>query len=160
MARDSVMVLDQARGNGWHIWNADAIEVLAGLPENSVGYSLFSPPFASLYTFSDDPRDVSNNADDRVFWAHYRFIIEGLYRALMPGRSVSIHCMDLPTSKTRDGSPFSGIGSVGYIAIQMGRRFCGAELKPTYWSQAVANLRAAEHAALTGMLFDRLEAAE
>lgn len=333
MAESGVMVIDQAGGNGWHMWNADSIEVLRGLPENSLGYALWSPPFISLYTFSDDPRDVSNNADDRVFWEHYRFVIEGVYRAMMPGRSISIHCMDLPTSKTRDGyiglrdfpamnrqlcedvgfifhsraiirkdpvsammrtkaigllhkqvvkdsaisrmaipdfvmtlrkpgdnpapvaglfdvyhgtdatdadvhaeavatwdasgnrtfeehksiliwqryaepiwldiaqsdvlsrhqardeaderhisplqlplirrcmqmwtnpgervfSPFAGIGSVGYVAVEMGRLFCGAELKPSYWKQAVANLQAAEQASLNGTLFDRMAAAQ
>lgn len=327
-----IMVLDQASGDGWHVWNADSVDVLAGLPENSLGYALWSPPFASLYTFSDSPRDVSNNADDRVFWDHYRFIVERVYRAMMPGRSVSIHCMDLPTSKTRDGfiglrdfpaanrqicedvgfifhsraiirkdpvtamqrtkaigllhkqvqkdsaisrmaipdfvitmrkpgdnvepiagpfdvyygddlsddeleaearatwdrsagrsfaehksiliwqryaepiwndivqgdvlsrfaardeaderhisplqislirrclqmwtnpqdivfSPFAGIGSVGYVAIEMGRRFIGAELKPSYYRQAVTNLRQAETDRLRGTLFDRLDAA-
>lgn len=98
-----VRVLDQAEGDGWAIWNADCIDMMRGLPESSVHYSLFSPPFASLYTFSDDPRDVSNNQDDAVFWAHYRYVLEGVYRALKPGRMLSIHCMDLPTSITRDG---------------------------------------------------------
>lgn len=103
MADSGVMVLEQAQGDGWHLCNADSVDVLRGLPANSLGYSLFSPPFASLYTFSDDPRDLSNNQDDRVFWEHYRYIAEGLFRAMKPGRSVSIHCMDLPTSKTKDG---------------------------------------------------------
>jgi DNA modification methylase len=100
---DGMKVINQARGEDWCLWNADCVEVMRGLPENSIHYSIFSPPFASLYTFSDDPRDVSNNSDDRVFWAHYKFVLEGLYRALKPGRLVSIHCMDLPTSITRDG---------------------------------------------------------
>lgn len=99
----AIEVVDQAAGADWQLYNGDCIEVLAGLPENSLHYSIFSPPFASLYTFSDDPRDLSNNNDDRVFFAHYRYVIEGLYRALKPGRLVSIHCMDLPTSITRDG---------------------------------------------------------
>lgn len=98
-----VRVLDQAEGEGWALYNSDCIDMMRGLPEASVHYSLFSPPFASLYTFSDDPRDVSNNQDDEVFWAHYRFVLEGVYRALKPGRLLSIHCMDLPTSITRDG---------------------------------------------------------
>lgn len=98
-----VNVIAQAHGNGWSLWNGDSIEVMRGLPENSVDYSVFSPPFASLYTFSDDPRDVSNNSDERVFWQHYRFIIEGVFRLLKPGRLISIHCMDLPTSITKDG---------------------------------------------------------
>ncbi|MBU6427694.1 MAG: site-specific DNA-methyltransferase [Cyanobacteria bacterium REEB65] len=97
------MVIAQERGADWAIYNSDCIEMMRGLPENSAHYSIFSPPFASLYTFSDDPRDVSNNSDDRVFWDHYRYVIEGVFRALKPGRMISIHCMDLPTSITRDG---------------------------------------------------------
>ncbi len=103
MAYDGVMVLDQAQGEGWAIWHSDCIDMMRGLPAASIGYCIFSPPFASLYTFSDDPRDVSNNQDDRVFWSHYRFVLEGVYRALKPGRLLSIHCMDLPTSIARDG---------------------------------------------------------
>lgn len=96
-------VLDQARGEDWQIYHADACEVLRGLPDASIGYSIHSPPFASLYTFSDDPRDLSNCRDDETFWAHYRFVIAELYRATKPGRLASIHCMQLPTSKLRDG---------------------------------------------------------
>jgi DNA modification methylase len=103
MADGGISVLAQDAGRDWAMWSADCIEIMRGLPENSVHYSIFSPPFASLYTFSDDPRDVSNNSDDRVFWEHYRFVIEGVYRVLKSGRLVSIHCMDLPTSITRDG---------------------------------------------------------
>lgn len=99
----AVSVIDQARGEDWALWNGDCIEVMRGLPDASVHYAIYSPPFASLYTFSDDPRDLSNNSDDRVFWEHYRYVLEGIYRILKPGRLVSIHCMDLPTSITRDG---------------------------------------------------------
>ena len=98
-----VKVLNQAQGEGWALYNSDCIDMMRGLPEGSVHYSIFSPPFASLYTFSDSPRDVSNNSDDRVFWDHYRFVIDGVFRALKPGRLISIHCMDLPTSITRYG---------------------------------------------------------
>lgn len=103
MADGSVTVLDQAGGDGWHVWNADCIDVLRGLPNDSLHYSIFSPPFQSLYTFSDDPRDLSNTGDDAVFWSHFRFVIDGLARVMMPGRLVSVHCMQLPTSKLRDG---------------------------------------------------------
>lgn len=98
-----VMVLDQSKGEDWRLWNADCVEVLSGIPDNSVHYSIFSPPFQSLYVFSDDPRDVSNNNDDATFWQHFGFVIDGLARVLVPGRLVSVHCMQLPTSKLRDG---------------------------------------------------------
>lgn len=97
------LVADQRHGDGWALWNGDCVEVLRGIPDNSLHYSIFSPPFQSLYVFSDDPRDLSNTADDAVFWRHFEFVIAGLARAMMPGRLVSVHCMQLPTSKLRDG---------------------------------------------------------
>jgi DNA modification methylase len=98
-----VSVIDQTINDEWAIWNSDCIEATRGMPDASVHFSMFSPPFISLYTFSDDPRDVSNNRSDQVFWDHYKFVLEGVYRLLKPGRMVAIHCMDLPTSITRDG---------------------------------------------------------
>lgn len=100
---DGVNVADQATGQGWHLWNGDCCEVTRGLPDASVDYIVYSPPFISLYTFSDDPRDMSNCRTDDQFWQHYRFLIAEYFRALKPGRLVSIHCMNLPTSKLRDG---------------------------------------------------------
>jgi hypothetical protein len=97
------LVMGQASGPDWHLYHGDCIEVARGLPTNSLHYSIYSPPFESLYTFSDDPRDLSNNNSADVFWEHYRFLIRELYRATMPGRLTSIHCMELPTSKLRDG---------------------------------------------------------
>lgn len=99
----SVSIIDQASGSSWSLMHGDCVEVARGLPDNSLHYAIYSPPFQSLYTFSDDPRDMSNCADDETFWQHYRFLIAEMARALMPGRLVSIHCMQLPTSKLRDG---------------------------------------------------------
>lgn len=96
-------VMDQAQGKNWHLYCGDCVSVAKGLPENSVHYTIFSPPFESLYTFSDDPRDMSNCADSATFWTHFRFLIAELYRITMSGRLCSIHCMQLPTSKLRDG---------------------------------------------------------
>jgi DNA methylase len=321
-----VNVVDQGAGDGWAIYQADACDAMAGLAAGSIHYSLHSPPFCSLYTFSDDPRDLSNCADDATFWEHYRFAIAEIFRVTMAGRLASIHCMNLPTSKLRDGfiglrdfrgdiirafeaagfyyhsevvirkdpvsamqrsksigllhkqivkdsslsrmavadyvvtmrkpgenperiagrfdryygaasdiapedlghvagheaasysvnvwqryaepvwmdivqgdvlsrkearaeederhiaplqltvirrcyqlwtnpcdivlSPFAGIGSEGYVAIEMGRRFLGIELKRSYYEQAVANLVAAERARLGGTLFDRDQAGQ
>jgi len=73
------------------------------MPADSVGYSIFSPPFASLYTYSDSPQDMGNCKDDDEFFAHFEFLVPELYRVLMPGRCLSFHCMNLQSSKTRDG---------------------------------------------------------
>lgn len=96
-------VIDQAEGQNWKVWNGDCVEVARGLPSDKMHYTVFSPPFESLYTFSDDPRDMSNCTNSKTFWDHFSFLIAELYRATMPGRLCSIHCMQLPTSKTRDG---------------------------------------------------------
>jgi hypothetical protein len=98
-----VSVVDEACGQDWRLWNGDCVDVTKGLPDGSIHYTVFSPPFESLYTFSDDPRDMSNCSTSETFWTHFRFLINELYRATMPGRLCSIHCMQLPTSKLRDG---------------------------------------------------------
>jgi hypothetical protein len=103
MADRNVKVIDQSHGENWHLYCADCIEVARGLPGNSLHYTIFSPPFESLYTFSDDPRDISNNDSAEVFWQHFKFLISEYVRATMPGRLISIHCMNLPTSKTNHG---------------------------------------------------------
>jgi DNA modification methylase len=95
--------LDYATGDRWAIYNGDCIEVMRGLPDASVGYSVFSPPFASLYTYSNSDRDLGNCKDDGEFFAHFAFVLDELTRLLKPGRLLSMHCMDMPTSKTRDG---------------------------------------------------------
>lgn len=95
--------IDQTIGETFAIYQGDCIEVLRDLPAESVDYSIFSPPFASLYTYSNSPRDLGNCRDDDEFFEHFDFVIEQLKRIIRPGRLVSFHCMLLPTSKVRDG---------------------------------------------------------
>jgi len=95
--------IDQSTGETWAMYHGDAVEVMRGLPESSVDYSIFSPPFSSLYTYSNSPRDLGNCRDDREFFEHFAFVIEELRRLIRPGRLVSFHCMLLPTSKVRHG---------------------------------------------------------
>lgn len=280
---------ETASGENWRCDLGDCVEVVREMPADSVHYSVFSPPFASLYTYSASDRDMGNCKTQEEFLAHFKFLVAELYRVLMPGRLLSFHCMNLPTSKanhgyigirdfrgdliklfesagfiyhsevciwkdpvtamqrtkalgllykqlkkdsamsrqgipdylvtmrkpgenpervtkTEDGfpvdlwqryaspvwmdinpsdtlqhrsareqaderhicplqlqvieraielwtnpgdtvlSPFAGIGSEGYVALQLGRRFVGAELKRSYWTQACANLAMAKSA--------------
>ncbi|MCW8159030.1 site-specific DNA-methyltransferase [Stutzerimonas stutzeri] len=85
------------------LFNGDCVEVIAGLPENSVDYSIFSPPFSSLYTYSNSPRDMGNSRTDAEFFEHFDHLVRELARVIKPGHNVSFHCMQLPTSKERDG---------------------------------------------------------
>ncbi|MCC7541932.1 MAG: site-specific DNA-methyltransferase [Deltaproteobacteria bacterium] len=96
-------VLDQTIAERFALYNSDCIDVLRGLPDASVHYSVFSPPFASLYTYSASPRDMGNVTSHAEFYEQFRFLVPELYRVTKPGRLLSFHCMLLPTSKARDG---------------------------------------------------------
>ena len=95
--------IDQVVTDTYTAIHGDCVEAIKGLPDHSIGYSIFSPPFASLYTYSNSPRDMGNVRNDAEFFAHFDYLIAELARVMMPGRDVSFHCMDLPTSKERDG---------------------------------------------------------
>lgn len=95
--------LDQTVTNQWTLINGDCVEVLRGIPDASVDYSIFSPPFSSLYTYSNSPRDMGNAKNDAEFFEHFGHLIRELRRVMKPGRVLSFHCMLLPTSKERDG---------------------------------------------------------
>lgn len=96
-------VLNQHQGNNFTLYNGDSCEIMKGLPDNSLDYSIFSPPFIDLYTYSDSLRDLSNNRGEDEFFFQFGIIVEELARTIKPGRLVSVHCMDLPTSKYKDG---------------------------------------------------------
>lgn len=91
------------QNDNWKIIHGDCVEEVAKLESESVGYSIFSPPFASLYVYSDDYRDMGNCKDDQEFLDHFSYLVKELFRVVQSGRCVSFHCMDLPTSKERDG---------------------------------------------------------
>ncbi|MBU6231542.1 site-specific DNA-methyltransferase [Patescibacteria group bacterium] len=96
-------VIDQKEGKNWKLYHGDAVEVVQGLPDNSIGFTIFSPAFASLYTYSNSDRDMGNTKNDGEFHAHFGFIVEQLYRVTKPGREVAFHCMNIPAMKERDG---------------------------------------------------------
>lgn len=95
--------IEQTVTDQWTLMNGDCVEVLRGLPAHSIDYSIFSPPFASLYTYSNSPRDMGNVRNDAEFFEHFSHLIAELRRVMKPGHNVSFHCMLLPTSKERDG---------------------------------------------------------
>lgn len=100
-------ILRQDKGRDWAAYNGDCVEIAKTLPDNSIHYSIFSPPFASLYTYSDNERDMGNCKNTEEFLVDFSYLVKELYRIIIPGRLVSFHCMNLPTSKARDG--FIGI---------------------------------------------------
>lgn len=96
-------VINECVTDRFAMYHGDCVEVVGGLPDASVGYSVFSPPFASLYTYSNSLHDMGNVKDHDEFFHHFRFLIPQLLRVTKPGRLLSFHCMNLPTSKARDG---------------------------------------------------------
>ena len=95
--------IEQTTGEGFVLYHGDCVDVLRGLPDHSIHYSIFSPPFASLYTYSNSPRDMGNCRTNEEFFEHFAFLVEELKRVMRPGRNVSFHCMLFPASKERDG---------------------------------------------------------
>jgi DNA modification methylase len=98
---------DVACGDGWEMHLGDCVDVIGKMDEESIDYTIFSPPFASLYTYSNSDYDMGNVRDDDEFMGQFRFLVEELLRVTKPGRLLSFHCMNLPTTKVRDG--FIGI---------------------------------------------------
>lgn len=96
-------VINQEINNNFSLYNGDCVEVLKGIPDNSIHYSIFSPPFASLYTYSNSDRDMGNCKSDEEFQEHFKYLVNELYRVMMPGRLLSFHCMQIPLMKERDG---------------------------------------------------------
>lgn len=95
--------INQEITDKYALYNMDCVELAKSLPENSIDFTIFSPPFESLYVFSNSERDFGNSASSADFWTHFRYLIAEQFRIMKPGRLSAIHCMQLPTSKVRDG---------------------------------------------------------
>lgn len=96
-------VLNQAFGDNWALYHADSCLAMAGIPDNSVHLSVYSPPFESLYIYSDSENDLGNSADSDEFFQHYQYIIKEMHRITVPGRVSVVHCKDLPLYKGTHG---------------------------------------------------------
>lgn len=95
--------LDQAHGDNWSLFNGDCVDIVNGLPENSLHLTVTSPPYLGLYVYSDSDRDFGNCRSDAEFYEHFDFLVQGLHRTTMPGRIVVVDCMNVPAMKERDG---------------------------------------------------------
>lgn len=111
---------DQKITDQFAMYRGDCVDAIKGIPDSSIHYSVFSPPFASLYVYGDSERDMGNCKDHGEFYKHFRFLVDELFRVTIPGRLLSMHCMNLPTSKARDG--FIGISDFRGDLISL---FCG-----------------------------------
>lgn len=105
-------VKDQLITDRYAIYNGDCIEVMQKLPSESVHLTVYSPPFAGLYQYSSDDRDMSNCINYDEFFDHYGFCIDQIKRITMPGRISAVHCMDIPLSNAGCDSMFDLPGRI------------------------------------------------
>ena len=98
-----VQVIDQKFGDNWALYHGDCCQVVKGVPDASVGLSVFSPPFSNLYIYSDSAFDMGNAVDDAEFLTHFGYLAPELFRVTIPGRLCVVHCKDLPKYRNRDG---------------------------------------------------------
>ena len=96
-------VINQVVKDKYTLYHGDSCEVIKSIPDSSIHYSIFSPPFASLYTYSNSERDMGNSKTHSEFYEHFRFLVTEILRVIIPGRLCSFHCMNLPSSKQNDG---------------------------------------------------------
>lgn len=96
-------VMKQFHSDTYSIYNADCVEVVSAMQSNSVDFTVFSPPFSSLYTYSNSERDMGNSKNDEEFFMHFGYLVDNLFRITKPGRIVAFHCMNIPSMKERDG---------------------------------------------------------
>jgi hypothetical protein len=95
--------VDDVICDDYTIRRGDCVDLIRSVPDDSVGFSVFSPPFADLYTYSDYAEDMGNSSDWEEFLVHFDFLVENLHRVLKPGRNVGVHCMDLMVKKGVEG---------------------------------------------------------
>lgn len=102
MNEDAYMT-DEAKGKMWEFWLGDSGERIAEIPSESVDFSIYSPPFESLYTYSPSPRDMGNSLDREDFFAQYAYIIRENLRIQKPGTECIVHVQQTTTTKATHG---------------------------------------------------------
>lgn len=96
--------LNQAQGDGWTAYHGDCVSVLSQFPDQCIDFSVYSPPFGSLFVYSDSAADMGNSSSDGEFAEHYAFLVKEKFRLTKPGRLTAVHCSDLPMTKWKDGA--------------------------------------------------------
>ena len=95
--------IEKAEGEDWTLYHGDCVRVAKSLPDHSIDFSVFSPPFADLFTYSDDLQDMGNCSDLDEFTKHFKILIREMSRIMVPGREVAVHCVDLLATKWKHG---------------------------------------------------------
>lgn len=142
------------QGTNWQLYHGDCVTVSRTLADNSIDFTIFSPPFSGLYIYSDAIEDMGNSASDEEFFRHFNFLIPELYRVTRPGRLCAVHCKDLVSYKSRDGA--AGLRDFSGEII---RHFSAAgwqyHSKVTIWKDPVIEMQRTK---ANGLLYKTLRA--
>lgn len=98
-----IRCLNEAHGRNFTAYNGDCVDIVSQLPDASIDFSVYSPPFGSLFVYSESAADMGNSTDDE-FAKHYAWLVREKFRVTKPGRLTAVHCSDLPMTKWRDGA--------------------------------------------------------
>lgn len=117
-------VADQVITDRFAIYNGDCVEVLGGMPNASIDMSIYSPPFAGLYVYSSNERDMSNCRTYEEFMTHYTFVVKELSRLTRPGRITAVHCTDVPSGNTGRDHMRDFPGDIIRMHETLGWKYC------------------------------------
>lgn len=133
--------IEKADGEGWTLWNGDCVQVMREkVADNSLDFTLASPPFSNLYIYSDSMADMGNSADHEEFFRHFEFLMAELYRATKPGRLCAMHCKDLPLYMNRDGA--AGLYDFpGEMIRRFGKHGWTFHSRVTIWKDPVVEMQ-------------------
>lgn len=125
-------IIDQKITKDYAIYNGDCVEVMSDLPTGSIHLSVYSPPFAGLYHYSSDERDISNCNDYDQFYKHYGYVVKELHRITMSGRITAVHCTDIPLSNSGRDALYDLPGGIIKLHEDLGWHFIA---RHTIWKE-------------------------
>lgn len=148
----SIRCIDEAHGDRFSIYLGDCVDVLRQFPDECIDFSVYSPPFGSLFVYSDQAADMGNSADDAEFAKHYGYLVAEKFRLTKPGRLTSVHCSDLPLTKWRDGNVGIKDFSGRIIALHEAAGWI-LHSRTTIWKCPVVEMTRTKH---VGLLYKQL----
>lgn len=146
-----IRCLNSETGANWQAIHGDCVDVLMQMPDNSIDFSVYSPPFGSLFVYSESAADMGNSTDDE-FADHYAFMVREKFRVTKPGRLTAVHCSDLPMTKWRDGAVGIKDFSGQIIAIHEAAGWI-LHSRRTIWKCPVTEMTRTKH---VGLLYKQL----
>jgi DNA modification methylase len=107
----------ETKNDNFHLMYGDCVQLIKKVPDESIGFTMYSPPFPSLYVYSDEIEDMGNSKDFDEFLVQYEYLVNENYRVCMSGRNVAVHCMDIPIQKGKEG--YIGLRSFSNMIIEL-----------------------------------------